>query len=880
MANPTPPKTTLPARFLKATDLGYPFPPGLNAGHNLAIPSRLLWALLLAAALAALACWTMPAFADSENATWSATLVPFGATAKGCWSEGTIAGCDNNLHPFTFAYGGETYKIERVVLTTWEFMYLRLNGTIPGVQNATLVVGNTSLSFDASAAKSPRWYDTGIDWSDTDTVSLSLWINQEPVAPGREPVLANGPPVGADKTITMRANATYTFNASDFGFSDPDAGDSLKKVRITALQSAGSLKLDGTQVTLNQEVAVGDVPRLVFEPAPGASGSTYATFKFKVSDGAAYSSRANTITMSVQPEESPADNQQQQIQPLVTNEAPVIVLAGSSSMTLPVNTAYTEPGYTATDQEDGDLTGSVVITGTVNATRIGTYHLYYDVSDSSGNAATRQVRTVSVADQTAPVITLTGAPQMTIAVGSTYAEPGYTATDQEDGDLTGSVVITGTVDATRIGTYHLYYDVRDSSGNAATRQVRTVSVADQTAPVITLTGAPQMAITVGSTYAEPGYTATDQEDGDLTGSVVITGTVDATRIGTYHLYYDVSDSSDNAATRQVRTVSVADQTAPVITLTGAPQMAITVGSAYVEPGYTATDNYDGDLTGSVVITGTVDTAQEGTYHLYYDVSDSSGNAATRQVRTVSVADQTAPVITLTGSSQIVLPLGTAYVEPGYTATDREDGDLTGNVTITKTLSYCLPLPLPAGCNDPTGGVPVTGEIYPGRVGTYTLYYDVSDSSGNAAIQQVRKVSVNDETAPVITLEGATQMTITVGAAYAEPGYTATDNYDGDVTERVIITGTVDTAQAGTYHLYYDVTDGAGNAATQQARTVIVATETDTTPDPQAGLSDVVKRYDADGNGVIDQQEWAKAIEDYTNDIITNEDIYAISAARS
>ena len=58
-----------------------------------------------------------------------------------------------------------------------------------------------------------------------------------------------------------------------------------------------------------------------------------------------------------------------------------------------------------------------------------------------------------------------------------------------------------------------------------------------------------------------------------------------------------------------RTVDVVDTTIPVITLTGANPQTIEVGSPYVELGATATDNYDGDLTGSIVIDATaVDTS--------------------------------------------------------------------------------------------------------------------------------------------------------------------------------------------------------------------------------------------------------------------------------
>ena len=43
---------------------------------------------------------------------------------------------------------------------------------------------------------------------------------------------------------------------------------------------------------------------------------------------------------------------------------------------------------------------------------------------------------------------------------------------------------------------------------------------------------------------------------------------------------------------------------------------------------------------------------------------------------------------------------------------------------------------------------------------------------------------------------------------------------------------------------------------------------------------MVKRYDTDRNGSIDQQEWLRAIEDYENGLLTNAEVYAISEARS
>ena len=131
--------------------------------------------------------------------------------------------------------------------------------------------------------------------------------------------------------------------------------------------------------------------------------------------------------------------------------------------------------------------------------------------------------------------------------------------------------------------------------------------------------------------------------------------------------------------------------------------------------------------------------------------------------------------------------------------------------------------------------------------------------------------------PVITLVGSAEMSIPVDSVYTEPGYAAIDPEDGNLTSSVTVTGTVDATQAGTYRLYYDVADSSGSAAVQQVRTVSVVSVS--TPEPAPESVDVVKDYDANGDGVIEQQEWLMAIEDYENGLLTNQEIYAISKAR-
>ena len=108
----------------------------------------------------------------------------------------------------------------------------------------------------------------------------------------------------------------------------------------------------------------------------------------------------------------------------------------------------------------------------------------YSVADASGNAASA-VRTVNVTDTKAPVISLVGASSMTLNRGTSFVDPGATATDLCAGNLTSAIVKTGSVNTSVVGTYTLTYKVTDAAGLSAT-VTRTVTVADACNTTVTV----------------------------------------------------------------------------------------------------------------------------------------------------------------------------------------------------------------------------------------------------------------------------------------------------------------------------------------------------------------------------------------------------------
>ena len=142
---------------------------------------------------------------------------------------------------------------------------------------------NGPVSFDYTVS----------DGALTDTSTVNILITA-----------VNDPPAGQDTTRTVPQGTPYVLEANDFGFSDPDKGDTLGGVRIDTLPTNGSLQLNGAPVTAGTVVTPAQLAAgaLKFVPDANESGAPYGSFTFSVQDQAGlFDPLPNTFSLIVDP---------------------------------------------------------------------------------------------------------------------------------------------------------------------------------------------------------------------------------------------------------------------------------------------------------------------------------------------------------------------------------------------------------------------------------------------------------------------------------------------------------------------------------------------------------------------------------------------------
>ena len=205
-----------------------------------------------------------------------------------------------------------------------------------------------------------------------------------------------------------------------------------------------------------------------------------------------------------------------------------------------------------------------------------------------------------------------------------------------------------------------------------------------------------------------GVTATDTQDGDLTGSVMVRSISQLIGGNSAKVSYIVLDSSDNMATAS-RLVVYSDYTAPRFAVT-APLVYESGNTVVLQDRLFASDVIDGDLSGSIRLSSeNLNNYVEGIYDISVMVTNSMGDTA-KVVLPVIIRSDTDqdPVLTLT-EQLIYLEQGAAF-EPGdYLDTVRE--------TVESPASH------------DTGSVSIRSEVDPQTPGTYRVFYTYENERG-------------------------------------------------------------------------------------------------------------------------------------------------------
>jgi PKD repeat protein len=354
---------------------------------------------------------------------------------------------------------------------------------------------------------------------------------------------------------------------------------------------------------------------------------------------------------------------------------PVLTLNGNDTMYVEVDKSFTDPGATAIDPTEGNISNRITFVSDLDTSEPGIYFITYDVMDASGNAAESVTRVVYVVvDQTPPVLSLVNPSQNPMYIDvltPTFNDPGATAQDANDGDLTSAIQTTGEVNTFKIGTYYVTYTVQDAQGNIAS-ETRTVIVRDQEAPVITnkeikvvmVDGSPRNTVQVQLQSVFVDRTEWDDNYNNGTFAPLLSrvanpgefGIADVdTRVkGTTTVTYTATDESGNQ-TQLVIDYIVEDFIAPEINLNTLPTVLHPVNTIYTPVQATVTDNLYDNTQVSLVSESNVNPFVLGTYYDTYTATDASGNVTVVK-REVIVYDGVKPIIS--GKSGDILRVGT------------------------------------------------------------------------------------------------------------------------------------------------------------------------------------------------------------------------------
>ncbi|MGM0140941.1 bacterial Ig-like domain-containing protein [Enterococcus sp. AZ160] len=439
--------------------------------------------------------------------------------------------------------------------------------------------------------------------------------------------------------------------------------------------------------------------------------------------------------------------------------ATITVVANQETVAAKDSTLYVGDSWEAADNflsatdKDGKALPLTELTvdGTVDTSKAGRYEVVY----RNGKAEAKATITV-LADQTS-----VKAKDSTLYVGDDWhaVDNFVSATDKTGANLPFSgVTVSGSVDTSKAGEYPVVYQ------NGHVKATATITVVANQETVV----AKDSTIYEGDDWqAADNFVSATDKDGNAVKLTDITtvGTVDSATPGKYEVIYRNGK---------------AEATATITVLSDQTSVQAKDSTLYVGDEWEAADNFVSatDKTGAtvelsgVIVTGTVDTNQEGTY----DVTYTNGKVSATATITVVAHQET-----------VVAKDSTIYEGEKWQAVDNfvSATDKSG-----QAVDYDQVL--------------ISGTVNTDVPGKYQVIY----RNGKA-----------EAIATITVLADQTSVTVKDSVIYVGDNWTAADNFvsatdrDGKslALEQLLVDGSVDTKKTGTYQVTYSiVTDEAAN----------------------------------------------------------------------
>ncbi len=490
---------------------------------------------------------------------------------------------------------------------------------------------------------------------------------------------------------------------------------------------------------------------------------------------------------------------------------PVLARLGDPIIKLEAGKPYTDPGALLYDYQGNELDpAGIVATNVPSGLKSGTYVIDYNYTDAGGHVADTVTRTVRLEDTVPPVIKLNGIDPVTIRTGSNYVDAGATATDIVDGNLLVSSNLT-----LPLNGLHAWYTFDQTSGDIAKDETgnydgtlanfngggwttdakfggalhfnpNNENAQYVQLPSFEIAGPFSVAVWVKFDATENWSRIIDFGNGTteniLLANVAATdqvhwgirhgGTESNIRVNTF---WEVGNWMHVVGTVDKNDLMSLYKDGQLVgtNTAGRQPLAFSRTNQYIGRSNWGNDRYYRGIMDEVMlyrralpisdiqqlVTGPqpIDTSAEGSQTITYNVLDQAGNMATA-TRTVVIVDvPQVPSITLVGDAEVVVDANPdPYDDPGVNVYDAAGTEIT-NPTLT-----------------------VTGQVNTAKLGLYTLVYDFTDGNGNAAASAVRKVTVVDQTSPVLTLVGGDTIQHQLGNDWVDPGVTAIDFVEGEV----------------------------------------------------------------------------------------------------